>query len=92
MDTKPMEHQKAEALKDDLRRAAERGEIDLSLSENKFTLWEKQGGQGYTCRERGAYPDKIYRFLGQYHLFGTAAVVILEENGQRVRLITCEIG
>ncbi|MGD1157118.1 MAG: hypothetical protein ABSA41_14970 [Terriglobia bacterium] len=92
MDTRQMKAEKASILKADLKRVAEREGIDLSLPDNKFTLWVRMGEQEYACREHASYPDKIYQFLGQQHLFGTATTLILEENGERVRLVSCEVG
>jgi hypothetical protein len=87
----PMDSAKAEELKRLLRNRAMEARIDLSNPDNRYTLWAENGGQGYSCWGRAAYPYEVYRLMGHY-MFTGAAILEINESGDRVTLFTCEVG
>lgn len=86
-----MDPAKAEKLKQLLRGRAKEKNIDLSDPNNRYTLWAENGGQGYLCWGRAAYPYEVYRLMGHY-MFAGAAILEINESGDRVTLFTCEVG
>ena len=86
-----MDSGKAEELKRLLRETAQKDKIDLSKPDNKYTLWAENGGQGYLCWGRAPYPYEVYRLMG-HMMLGGAAILEINESGDRVTLFTCEVG
>jgi len=87
----PMDCTKARDLKRLLRDRAEKASIDLHSPDNRYTLWAENGGQGYFCWGRAAYPYEVYRLMGHY-MFSGAVILEINESGDRVTLFTCEVG
>ncbi len=86
-----MDLAKAELVKQVLKDRAQEANIDFSDPNNKYTLWAENGGQGYLCWGRAQYPYEVYRLMGHY-MFRTAAILEVNESGNRVTLFTSEVG
>lgn len=86
-----MGSEKAEKLKRLLRRRAKEKNIDLSSADNRYTLWAENGGQGYLCWARAADEYEVYPLMAHFTFQG-AAILEINESGDRVTLFTCEVG
>jgi len=86
-----MSSEKACHLKQLLRDLAAKEGIDLANSDNRYTLWVENGGQGYFCWGRAPFPYEVYRVMGHHMLTG-AAILEINEASDRVMLFSCEVG
>lgn len=87
--------QKAQALKRELREAAMGGSgqrsIDLTDPDNRYSVWFRNGAQGFLCKGTGAYPAAVWALIGQYQL-SEAVILEVSADGDRLTVVESSIG
>ena len=90
---KKLDSSEAEAIKREIREAANGGPrhpaIDLKLPENAYSVWFKNGPQGFMCNGTGADLDSAWRLIGQYHL-GNAVILDVTGSDRAIVLESAE--
>ena len=87
-----MDPAKAMKVKRELRESAGKGSspVDLSDPNNKYTLWDENGIQGYVCASKGPDKGTVYRDL--WTVGSGATVLAVGHHGDEVTIWTCEVG
>jgi hypothetical protein len=95
MSMKNIDQKEAEKLKKGLREAAKGGPgqrpVDLKLPSNKYSVWFRNGEQGFLCKGAGGDPAAAWALIGEYHLHD-ALILEASATGDKVTHIECSVG
>ena len=95
MKMRKLNNDQAEELKRELRTAAMGGPgqppIDLTAPDNKYSVWFRNGAQGFLCQGTGPYPAAAWALIGQYQLYH-AVILEVADAGDRLTVVESCVG
>lgn len=92
---KSIDQKEAEELKKGLREAAKGGPgqppVDLKLPSNKYSVWFRNGAQGFLCKGTGGHVVAAWALIGEYHLHD-ALILEVSDTGDKLTHVESSVG
>jgi hypothetical protein len=65
--------------------------IDLTAPDNKYSVWFRNGAQGFLCQGTGTYLAAAWPLIGQYQLYD-AVILEVADAGDRLIVVESSVG